>query len=331
MSAARGGAAMRLRGLLRKEFLQIVRDDLQGRGVGSILLEHLASAARERGYTRFVAETLPLNQRMIATFRESGFDVHATRVEDVVDVSFRIDPTRASRAVQASREQRAEARSVERLLTPARIAIIGVSRRRESVGHQVLVNLVASGYAGEIVVVHPEADRIAGVRCVRRLADIDGVVDLVVVSVAADAVDAVVDEAARQGAIGLVVLSGGFGDTGEEGQARQRALLEHCRRAGIRLIGPNALGIITTAPAMNASLVRHMPRRGDVAVFAQSGALSMSLLTTYHAANVTESPEARPQCCWEWVGADQKRPVFNLVTWPPWMQPPQMPPESGRF
>lgn len=256
----------------------VVRDDLQGRGIGSILLEHLAAAARERGITRFVAETLPMNQRMIATFRESGFDVDARRTEDVVDVSFRIDPTQASRAVQAAREQRAEARSVERLLSPSRIAIVGVSRLRESVGHQLLLNLDASGFAGEVIVVHPEAERIAGHPCVRSLADVSGVIDLVLVAVAAPDVDAVVAQATAKGAIGLVVVSGGFGDTGVDGLARQDDLVSRCRAAGIRLVGPNALGVITTTPPMNASLARRMPAAGDVAVFAQSGALSMSIL-----------------------------------------------------
>lgn len=256
----------------------VVRDDQQGRGVGSILLEHLAAAARERGIGRFVAETLPMNQRMLGTFRESGFEVSAHRNDDVIEVTFGIDATQASRAVQAAREQRAEARSIARLLSPARIAIVGVSRVRESVGHQVLVNLGASGFGGDIVVVHPEADRIAGHPCVPSLDAVDGTVDLVIVSVDASTVLSVVEAAARRQAIGLIVISGGFGDTGAQGRARQDELVARARASGMRVVGPNALGIITTDPAMNASLVPRMPRAGDVAVFAQSGALAMSLL-----------------------------------------------------
>ena len=258
----------------------IIRDDCQGLGLGSILLEHLAEAARERGITRFVAEVLPANTRMLATFREAGYVVSAHREEDVIAVSFDIEPTADSRAVTAAREHRAEARSVQRLLHPRSVAVVGASRHPGGLGHQILVDLVDAGFTGEVVAVHPEVDEIAGVPCVRSLVDVGHEIDLVVVVVRAEAVAAVIGEAGQIGAHGLVIVSGGFGEAGEAGLARQAEVVGIAHATGIRVVGPNALGLINTDPAvrLNASLVRRMPRAGRVGFFSQSGALGSAIL-----------------------------------------------------
>ena len=261
----------------------VIRDDAQGRGLGSVLLEHLTAAAREVGVHRFVAEVLPDNVRMIATFREAGYEVKQRREEDVLAVSFDIEPTSTSVAVMEAREQRAEARSVHRLLHPARIAIVGASRTPGGLGHAVLRHLVDGGYRGDIVAVHPEVDAIAGVRCVRSLTDVGEPIDLVVVIVRAPRVAAVIEDAERAGVHGLVVVSGGFGDSGPDGLELQARLVELVRRTGMRLVGPNALGVINTAPEilMNASLVTQMPPAGRVGFFSQSGALGGSILERF--------------------------------------------------
>ncbi|MCX6433505.1 MAG: GNAT family N-acetyltransferase, partial [Actinobacteria bacterium] len=165
------------------EIAFLIRDDLQGLGLGSILLEHLAAAARERDITRFVAEVLPANSRMLATFREAGYVLSQHREEDVIAVSFEIEPTTSSTAVTAGREHRAEARSVQRLLQPRSVAVVGASRTRGALGHLLLENIVAGGFTGDLVAVHPIADTIAGVRCVRSLADAGAEIDVAVVVV----------------------------------------------------------------------------------------------------------------------------------------------------
>lgn len=258
----------------------VVRDDLQGQGLGSILLEHLAAAARERGVTRFVAEVLPENSRMLATFREAGFAIRQRLEEDVIAVTFDIEPTEQSIAVMQAREQRAEARSMARMLRPESVAIVGASRNPGGLGHAILAHLVDAGYPGRLVAVHPEVEQIRGVPCVRSLRDIDHRLDLVVVVVPAEAVAEVVDDAASVGAHGLVVVSGGFGDAGPEGLAEQAALTATARRAGMRLVGPNALGLINTDPEvrLNASLVPVLPPAGRAGFFCQSGALGTSVL-----------------------------------------------------
>ncbi len=267
----------------RAEVAFVIRDDLQGLGLGSVLLEHLAAAARERGVTRFVAEVLPENHRMIATFREAGFEVRQRREDDVLAVSFDIEPTANSRAVMAAREHRAEARSVHRLLHPKRVAVVGASRSPGGLGHELLRHLVAGGYRGELVAVHPEVSEIAGVRCVRQLGDVGDTIDLAVVVVPARAVSAVIADAARAGVHGLVVVSGGFGDAGGDGPELQAQLVAAVHGTGMRLVGPNALGLINTDPdiRLNASLVATMPPAGRVGFFSQSGALGGSILDRF--------------------------------------------------
>ena len=267
----------------RAEVAFVVRDDLQGRGLGSVLLEHLAAAARERGVERFIAEVLPENHRMIATFREAGFEVRQRREEDVLAVAFDIEPTAASVAVMEAREHRAEARSVHRLLHPHRVAVVGASRRPGGLGHELLRHIVAGGYTGELVAVHPEVDEIAGVRCVRALSDVDGVIDLAVVVVPSERVPDVIDDAGAAGVLGLVVVSGGFGDSGPDGAALQGELVAAVRRTGMRLVGPNALGLVNTEPdvSLNASLVPAMPPRGRIGFFSQSGALGGPILERF--------------------------------------------------
>ncbi len=191
----------------------VIRDDLQGLGLGSVLLEHLAAAARERGVRRFVAEVLPDNVRMIATFREAGYEVRQRREDDVLAVSFDIEPTASSRAVMEAREHRAEARSVHRLLHPARVAVVGASRSPGGLGHELLRHIVAGGYRGDLVAVHPEVDEIArrSLRASPRRRRGDhrpgdrG-------RRPAERVAGVIEDAARAGVHGLVVVSGGFGD-----------------------------------------------------------------------------------------------------------------------
>ena len=265
------------------EIAFIIRDDLQGRGLGSILLEHLAAAARERNITRFVAEVLPANSRMLATFREAGYELSQHREEDVIAVSFEIEPTVSSTAVTAGREHRAEARSVQRLLQPRSVAVVGASRTVGGLGHLLLENLVAGGFTGDLVAVHPVAESIAGVRCVRSLVEAGSEIDVAVVVVPADAVPDVMADAAAAGVHALVVVSGGFGDAGSAGLALQGDLVAMAHASGMRLVGPNALGLINTAPdvRLNASLVTRMPNAGRVGFFCQSGALGSTILERF--------------------------------------------------
>jgi acyl-CoA synthetase (NDP forming)/GNAT superfamily N-acetyltransferase len=258
-----------------------VRDDTQGQGLGSILLEHLASAARERDVRRFVAEVLPANHRMLGVFRDAGYS-STTELEDgVVRLELQIEPTAQSRAVTESREHRAEARSIERLLTPRTVAVVGASRDPQSVGSTLLRNLVESGFTGRAYAVNPAAqDALLGVATYHRIEEVPEPVELAVVATPAAELPGVVADAATRGVHGLVVVSGGFAETGDEGRDLQRELVRAAHANGMRVVGPNCLGLINTDPEvlLNASLSPVMPRRGPIGFFSQSGALSIALL-----------------------------------------------------
>jgi acyl-CoA synthetase (NDP forming)/GNAT superfamily N-acetyltransferase len=266
----------------------LVQDAHQGRGVASALLEHIAAVARERGIRRFTAEVLPANTKMIKVFTDAGYTQKRSFEDGVVRLEFDLEPTDRSLAVQRAREQRAEARSVRRLLRPGSVAVVGVGRAPGGVGRSVLGNIRDAGYGGRLYAVNkafPEGlTDVDGVPAYRSVRDIGDHVDLAVVAVPAEHVPAVVAECGEHGVQGLVVLSAGYAESGAEGRERQRALVRQARAYGMRIIGPNAFGIINTAAdvRLNASLAPELPRPGRIGMFAQSGAIGIALLSRLH-------------------------------------------------
>ncbi|WP_416958287.1 GNAT family N-acetyltransferase [Nocardioides sp. T5] len=258
----------------------LVEDAHQGRGIGQLLLEHLAQAGRERGIDEFVAEVLPDNQAMIHTFKDAGYQVRSTFEDGVMELVFRIDPTDTALGVMEQREHRAEYASIERFFSPRSVAIIGASRRQDTIGRALVRHLVLGNFTGRIHVVNPSADSVSGMPAWKSVGDIPGDVDVAIVAVPAESVQDVVLDCAAKGVHGLVVISSGFAETGEEGRMRQRRLVGLSRSYGLRLIGPNALGIINTDPdvQLNASLSSVMPPRGRAGFFCQSGALGSAIL-----------------------------------------------------
>jgi acyl-CoA synthetase (NDP forming)/RimJ/RimL family protein N-acetyltransferase len=260
----------------------LVEDRHQGRGIAQLLLEHLAQAARERDFSSFVAEVLPDNVRMIQTFRETGFRVARAYEDGVLRLEFPIATTDTAVGVMQSREHRAEARSMARFFLARSVAIIGASRHEDTIGRTLVRNLVVGGYSGRVYVVNPSAEAVAGMPAYKTVQDIPDNVDLAIVAVPADAVQEVVLDCAAKGVHGLVVVSSGFAETGEEGRRRQRQLVGLSRSYGLRLVGPNCLGVINTDVdvCLNASLSPVMPPRGRVGFFCQSGALGVAILET---------------------------------------------------
>ncbi|WP_369138958.1 bifunctional acetate--CoA ligase family protein/GNAT family N-acetyltransferase [Modestobacter versicolor] len=258
----------------------LIEDAHQRRGLGSVLLEHLSAAAQERGITRFVAEVLSQNSQMVRVFIDAGYSAERSYADGVVHLTFPIAPTEQSLAVAHEREQRSESRSIGRLLNPGSVAVVGASNDPAKVGHAVLHNLLEYGFAGPIYPVNPAVRHVRGVPAYADIESIPDDVDLAVIAVPADEVPGVVEACRRKNVRGLVVISGGFGETGPEGRAAERALVASARASGMRVVGPNCLGIVNTDPAvrLNASLAPDVPGRGRVGFFAQSGALGVALL-----------------------------------------------------
>ena len=231
----------------------VVADHHQGRGIGSVLLEHLAAAARESGLHRFQAVVLAENVGMIRVFRDAGYEVTRHVEYGEVNLTFDVDETALTETVMREREQRAEARSIARLLHPRSVAVVGASNDEGKLGHAVFVNLLRMGFDGPLYPVNPDARHVGGVRAYPSVLDVPDEIDLVVVAVPAASVPGVVEQCAGRGVRGLVVISGGFGERGSPeqraaGQAAQRELVAAARSRGMRVVGPNCLGIVNTEP-----------------------------------------------------------------------------------
>ncbi len=259
-----------------------ISDAFQGKGVGSVLLEHLAAVAQERGVAKFVADVLPQNRKMIQVFNDAGYEVSHHFDNGVIAVAFEIEPTVQSQAVRLSREHRAEAVSMHSVLFPGSIAVIGASRRADSIGHQLLQNILAAGFQGRVHAVNTEALEVAGLQAHSRVSDIPDQIDLAVVAVPADSVLAVVHDCAAAGVKALLVVSAGFAESGPAGEHLQRELLRAARDSGLRVIGPNSFGVINSHPEvrMNASLAPALPPAGTLGLFSQSGALGIAVLAS---------------------------------------------------
>lgn len=266
----------------------VVADEHQGRGLGSVLLEHLAGAAAENEVVAFVAEVLAENEAMITVFRDAGYQLQRSRDGAEVHLEFAIDPTEALRTVRDSREAASEARSVGNLLAPGSVAVIGASPEHTRVGGAVLANLLAGGFSGPVFPVNPNRRSVGGVRAYATVREIPDEVDLAVVAVPPAAIGSVLDDCMAKGVKGLVVLTAGFGETGPEGLAAEHDLVAAARGHGMRVVGPSALGIANTDPAvgLNATLAPVLPGRGRIGFFCQSGPLGAAILGEAAARNL---------------------------------------------
>lgn len=288
----------------------VVEDAYQGRGVGSVLLEHLAAAAAQVGIERFVAEVLPSNSTMLNVFTDAGYEVSRRYADGVVHLTFPVAPTQRSLAVQWEREHRTEARSVARLMRPAAVAVYGASASGRGVGAALLAHLRAGGFAGPILAV-PRGTHLADLCSASADANSQSSIsakaagqehepasvtpavpqsapssfaymaaeqssgatrpDLAVVAVPPSSVPDVVEDAAAAGVHGLLVIT-------ELDPGQRELLVESARGKGMRVIGPGSLGLSTPSLGLNATLVPVLSKPGRVALFSQSGTLGLHLL-----------------------------------------------------
>jgi acyl-CoA synthetase (NDP forming)/GNAT superfamily N-acetyltransferase len=256
----------------RAEIALSVDDAHRGRGVGTVLLEYLAAAARDAGITEFTGTVLPSNRRMLDVFRAAGFDATSRYADGLVEVSLSIDPTERTRAAIEARERKAEARSVARVLAPRTVAVVGAGRRPGTVGHEAFRNLLANGFQGAAYPVNREAHHVASVRAWSSVLDVPDEIDLAVVAVPPAAVPGVVRECAAKRVRAVVVLTTGV----EDGAGIAAA----ARGSGMRLVGPGSLGVVNTDPAvrLQGTFVPVVPAAGRVACCSQSGPLGAAIL-----------------------------------------------------
>jgi acetate---CoA ligase (ADP-forming) len=257
-----------------------ISDELQGKGIGTRLLERLADIARQEGIEIFDAYVMGENFRMLEVFRASGFNVHQTLEGGIVHVTLSLDPSPAFLERSALRAQTAAIASLRPFFEPGTVAVVGASRARGKIGSEILHNLIASGFGGRLHPVHPTAGTIEGLPCYPSVAAVPGPVDLAVIAVPANRVLPVVDECIEKGVRAVCVITAGFGETNAEGRELEARLVDKIRGAGCRLIGPNCMGLLNTDPAvnLNATFSPVYPPAGRVAMSTQSGALGLAIL-----------------------------------------------------
>jgi acetyl coenzyme A synthetase (ADP forming)-like protein len=264
----------------RAEVAFAVRDEHQGRGIGTLLLEHLCRIARTQGISEFEADVLGENNQMLQVFRSSGFKVRRSLEGGVVHVSFPTEETEEFVHASETRERVAAAQSIRPFLEPRAVALVGASREAGSIGAGLLKNITRCGFTGAVYPVNPHAQEIAGLRAYPSVSAIGEPVDLAVVAVPAAAVEETIKDCARAGVRGVVVISSGFAEVSETGREMQQRLTELVRGSGMRMIGPNCMGVLNTDPAvsLNSTFSPTLPPAGNVAMLSQSGALGLAIL-----------------------------------------------------
>ena len=264
----------------RAEVSLSVTDDFQGRGIGSILIGQMAEEAARHGITTFVAEVLPENHGMINVFRASGFPVSIRATPGSIEVEFPTEMTDEAIERFEQRETQAAVNTMRTFLSPDSVAVIGASRDPSSIGGRLFENLLMTEFHGPVYPVNPKADVVHGVVAYHSIAEVPGDVDIAFVVVPAPFVSDVARECGEKGVRGLVVISAGFSEVGGDGPKLQQDLVEICRAYGMRLIGPNCMGVVNTAAdvRLNGTFATVYPPPGRVGFLSQSGALGLAVM-----------------------------------------------------
>ncbi|TME57500.1 MAG: GNAT family N-acetyltransferase [Chloroflexi bacterium] len=264
----------------KAELALAVADAYQGRGLGTILLGQLAEAASAAGIQVLEAVVRPENHRMLEVLRESGFPIKSRSEPGEVHAELPTELTFEALKQFEDRDRLAAVAAVKHLLAPRSVAVIGASRTRGSIGAELFRNLVTTGFNGPIYPVNRSAASVENLTAYGSVFEIKEDVELAVIAVPADAVVEVARECAQKGVRSLVVISAGFAESGPPGVELQRRLLEVCRESGMRLVGPNCMGVINTSPAVNldATFAPDRPVRGRIGFLSQSGGLGIAVM-----------------------------------------------------
>ena len=264
----------------RAEVAFTIANEFQGRGLATILLGQLAEVAAANNIQMFEAEVVAANHAMLHVFRESGFPIEVSAEAGQLHVTFPTSFTAEAIEKFETRETLAAINALKLFFNPRAVAVVGASRKRGTIGGEIFHNLLGFGFNGPVYPVNPTTDVVQSVPAYASVEAIPGPVDLAIIVVPAGRVIEVAAACGRKGVKALVVISMGFSETGKEGQSQQAELVRICREAGMRLIGPNCMGIINTDPdvRLDATFAPSMPPQGRVGFSSQSGALGLAII-----------------------------------------------------
>ena len=269
---------VRLRDPRSAEVAFAVADAFQRQGIGTRLLEQLAERASAHGIERFVAEVMADNTGMIDVFEAGGFEVHRVLSHGEIEMTFPIAPTAHYQLRVAERDHVAVVASLAPFFEPRSVAVLGASRRRDTIGGELFRNVLEGGFAGAAYPINRNGEPVAGVRGYTSIAEIPDPIDLAVVCLPAAAVLESVEEVLEAGVKAVCVISAGFAEIGAAGEERQDALLALVRAHGARLLGPNCLGITSAAVGLDATFASRRAPVGNIGFSSQSGALGLAVM-----------------------------------------------------
>jgi acetyl coenzyme A synthetase (ADP forming)-like protein len=266
------------------EVAMAVIDKFHGQGIGTLLLERLALLAVMNGFTHFAAVTMAENRAMLNVFRDSGFPVQTKTKDGYVDIDFSVIPTEASVARAEMRDRVSTALSLRPFFHPQSVAVVGASRNPASIGGRILNALITNHFHGAIYPINPKAASVASLTTYPSVLAVPSPPHFAIIAVPTSAVLGVIDDCAARGVRAVLVITAGLAETGAEGRQLQQKLLDKVRGYGMRLIGPNCLGLINADPAvnLNASFSPLFPDPGRIAFSSQSGALGLAVLSFAH-------------------------------------------------
>ncbi len=258
----------------------LIDDSYQGKGISTLLLERLAGLAAANGFVELEAEVLPDNQSMINVFKSSGLQRHRVWSSDTVHIELPVNGAAALWELADLRDRIAVANSLLPLLCPKIVAVVGASRDKSSLGNMIFQNILSANFNGTVYPINPQAVSVNGIKAYASIKELPEKIDLAVIAVKAEKVQQAAENAIKTGAKGLVVVSAGFADAGEEGLNRQKKLVELIRTHGVRLLGPSCLGLINADPEvqLNASLAPKIMPLGGIGFFSHSAALGLVIL-----------------------------------------------------
>jgi len=258
----------------------LVEGPYQDRGIGTKLLEQLVTAARKNGISTFEADVLAENEEMVKVFTDYGFHVKRYLDNREYRVTFPISDTPEVAEKKRKKEQQATIASLGSVLSPRSVALIGASRDEGSIGQLLLQCIMEAGFTGTLHPINPKADAVLGLEAYSSVLDVKAEIDLALIAVPAAVVPEVVDECGRKGVRAVIIISDGFKEVGDEGAEREQTVRQIALGYGMRVVGPNCMGVINTDPKvkLNATFARNFPSAGSIAFLSQSGALGLAML-----------------------------------------------------
>jgi acetate---CoA ligase (ADP-forming) len=257
-----------------------VLEEYQGKGIAAKLIEWLADAARNLGVTTFQAQVLPENKALLTVFQSYGFHMDQVLENGVYQIAFSIIKTPVVEQQKDERASQAVIKSLTSIFKPRSVAVVGASNRTGAMGQLIFQNLVQCGFKGRLYPINPKDDTVMSLKAYPSVIDVPDEIDLAIISVPSTQILNIVDECGRKKVKGLIVIADGFREKDEKGAIMEREMVDIAFSYGMRIIGPNCMGLINTDPqsSLKATFAWINPLPGSISFVSQSGALGQGVL-----------------------------------------------------